>query len=639
MQELLDDIAAAEFLVAHHSKFEAQWLSRCGLDLHDLLVWDTMLGEWVTHGNVKVPFNLEATAQRHGIGGKLPMAALCLKMGIPTEDIPVSWLEPYCFQDVDLATQLYYKQMQIMEEKGLLHLMLVRCLTSTALADIEMAGCELDAERVNEEYERLTTELARLESELSIMAGGINLGSSKQLGEFLFDKLNFAIPKDFKGKPMLTAKGAYKTDKATISKLNARTAEQKKFLEAYVTYNQYSALLTKNVQFFKGVVDEYDSKFYGVFNQAVTGTHRLSSSGRKLLFTGSKKPSAAQLQNMPRQYKGMFTAHDPDYLVGESDGCFTAGHRILMSDLSWKNVEDVIVGDELLGLEEHVRSSDSYRGYDRRMLRSTVEAARTREVECIRLDLGDGTSVTVSEEHPFLVRDSHRGAYRWETAAWILSCPRKVYIRKLVDVEEDMAPRAWGKMAAYIDGEGSVGHDKIQLTQQAGTDIAQDMRDLCDELDLPYRVYNFRMSELSTKPVCSVTITGMKNLIKIQQLAKPVKLARTPTLLWEGKCPKGHNVLVVGGQRVGVQTVYSIQTSTKTYVGEGLFSHNCQLEFRVAADLGHDEVALAEIIEGADIHSFTAKVMIDAGHPDFKGLTVKEGRQKAKAHTFAPLKH
>lgn len=289
MQELLDDIGEADFLVAHNAKFELQWLSRCGLELRDVLVWDTMLGEWVIHGNVKVPFNLEATSRRHGIGGKLPMAALCLKLGIPTEEIPESWLQPYCYQDVDLATTLYYQQLAKMEELGLLHLMLVRCLTCSALADIEMAGCELDADMVNKEYDHLTSELASLEAQLSAMAGGINLGSGKQLGTFLFDTLNFAIPKDFKGKPMLTEKGAYKTDKTTISKLKAKTKEQAEFLEAYIKYNQYSALLSKNVVFFRGVVDEYDSKFYGIFNQAQTGTHRLSSSGRGLKFKTEKK--------------------------------------------------------------------------------------------------------------------------------------------------------------------------------------------------------------------------------------------------------------------------------------------------------------------------------------------------------------
>ena len=54
-----------------------------------------------------------------------------------------------------------------------------------------------------------------------------------------------------------------------------------------------------------------------------------------------------------------------------------------------------------------------------------------------------------------------------------------------------------------------------------------------------------------------------------------------------------------------------------------------QLEFRTAAFLAQDEVAMKEIETGFDVHSYTAKVISDAGQPT--------SRQDAKAHTFAPL--
>ena len=54
-----------------------------------------------------------------------------------------------------------------------------------------------------------------------------------------------------------------------------------------------------------------------------------------------------------------------------------------------------------------------------------------------------------------------------------------------------------------------------------------------------------------------------------------------------------------------------------------------QLEFRVAAFLSQDKVAMEEIATGFDVHSYTAQVISDAGQPT--------SRQEAKAHTFAPL--
>jgi len=54
-----------------------------------------------------------------------------------------------------------------------------------------------------------------------------------------------------------------------------------------------------------------------------------------------------------------------------------------------------------------------------------------------------------------------------------------------------------------------------------------------------------------------------------------------------------------------------------------------QLEFRTAAYLSQDEVAIEEVSTGFDVHAYTAKVITDAGQPT--------SRQDAKAHTFAPL--
>ena len=54
-----------------------------------------------------------------------------------------------------------------------------------------------------------------------------------------------------------------------------------------------------------------------------------------------------------------------------------------------------------------------------------------------------------------------------------------------------------------------------------------------------------------------------------------------------------------------------------------------QLEFRVAAYLSQDEVAISEVINGFDVHQYTADIISAAGQ--------QTSRQNAKMHTFAPL--
>jgi len=63
--------------------------------------------------------------------------------------------------------------------------------------------------------------------------------------------------------------------------------------------------------------------------------------------------------------------------------------------------------------------------------------------------------------------------------------------------------------------------------------------------------------------------------------------------------------------------------------GKILEADMAQLEFRAAAFLSQDGVAIEEVSTGFDVHSYTAKVISEAGQPT--------DRQTAKAHTFAPL--
>ena len=63
--------------------------------------------------------------------------------------------------------------------------------------------------------------------------------------------------------------------------------------------------------------------------------------------------------------------------------------------------------------------------------------------------------------------------------------------------------------------------------------------------------------------------------------------------------------------------------------GKILEADFAQLEFRAAAYLSQDKVAMDEVSTGFDVHSYTSQVISDAGQPT--------SRQDAKAHTFAPL--
>src|SRR5687768_10222802 len=130
MSELEEDIRGAQFIVAHNAKFELQWLKRCGIDLRDVLVFDTYLAEWVIASNRRNQWDmsLDGCATRYELGAKLHLASKCIEAGVCPSQIPTVWLEPYCYMDVELCRNLYEKQRDILFRDGLLHLALTRNL-------------------------------------------------------------------------------------------------------------------------------------------------------------------------------------------------------------------------------------------------------------------------------------------------------------------------------------------------------------------------------------------------------------------------------------------------------------------------------------------------------------------------------
>ena len=317
--ELLQDIEEAAFVVAHNAKFELQWLKRCGVNLRKVLPFCTMLGQWVLDGNLREPRALQDLARKYQLGAKGDIVSTLIKSGVCPSEIPSRWLLEYCQLDVDLCHRLFLVELGLLAEKNLMHIVHTRNITCAMLADIEFEGMVLDPVRVGDEYDRTLREFNETKHRLGELAEGVNFGSGKQLAAYLFDTLGFAIPRDHKGNELVTGKGTPKTDAATLGLLVATLPEQAEFLTLYKKYNKLDSLLTKNLTYFKKTCEERQCTFLGIFNQGITATHRLSSSGRKVTFADGKTRSV-QFQNMPRQYKVLFWSGHEDYYIGECDG-------------------------------------------------------------------------------------------------------------------------------------------------------------------------------------------------------------------------------------------------------------------------------------------------------------------------------
>ena len=324
-------VEAHSFVVAHSAKFEAQWLMRCGVDLKDVLFWCTMIGEHVIHGNLlalkhrRKDQNLDRTAKRYGLKGKLAWVSLLIKQGL-VQLVPTRYLAKYCELDVELCRDIFYQQELILEEQKKLPVFFTRMITMPVLADTEFRGMHLDADRLYKEYEKTHKEYVIYSRKMDALTGGINWKSHPQVAHYLYEDLEFEELRDRSGEPMRNAaskqfpNGQPKTDKDTVAELKATTPEQRSFVKLKKKLGVIHHALTKNLEFFKGACDEQDGVFHAQFNQTSTATHRLSSSGIPTLYAEFDKAKSVQFQNLPRVYKPLFSARRDGWLVGEVDG-------------------------------------------------------------------------------------------------------------------------------------------------------------------------------------------------------------------------------------------------------------------------------------------------------------------------------
>ena len=119
-------------------------------------------------------------------------------------------------------------------------------------------------------------------------------------------------------------------------------------------------------------------------------------------------------------------------------------------------------------------------------------------------------------------------------------------------------------------------------------------------------------------------VDGIDNFMKEDSMLH-VKLNQhiTTTGRFSGSNPNMQNI--PRGSTFPVKKVFV----SRFEEGQILEADFAQLEFRTAAYLSQDEVAINEVKNNFDVHSYTANIISSAGQ--------KTSRQDAKAHTFAPL--
>jgi DNA polymerase-1 len=192
----------------------------------------------------------------------------------------------YSCEDVDAALRLWRHFRPRLEELDLWDLFeQVEIVLIPVLAAMERAGITVDRAQLQELAREFAGSLAELEQEIYRLAGGeFNIGSPKQLGEILFEKLK--LPQGRK------TKTGYSTDAKVLENLG----RYHDLPVLIINYRNLAKLKSTYVDSLPAQIHPQTGRVHSSFNQTVTATGRLSSSNPNLQNIPIRTPEGQRIR-------------------------------------------------------------------------------------------------------------------------------------------------------------------------------------------------------------------------------------------------------------------------------------------------------------------------------------------------------
>ena len=265
---------AKDKIIGQNIKFDRNILARYGIKI-DSIKNDTMMMSYV----------LDASATRHNLDA-LSSYYLDYKTStfeevagkgvkqVTFDKVPLDLATDYAAEDADITLRLYetlepklnaIKPLQKLIEEIEIPLIEV-------LSDMEQNGTQLNAKILASQSKDLESRIKKLEKLAYEIAGEeFNLGSTKQLREIFFEKLNYRIIKKTPG-------GQPSTDEKVLQEL----AEEYELPKVLLEHRTLSKLKSTYTDKLPGQISSNTGKVHTSFHQAVTTTGRLSSSDPNL---------------------------------------------------------------------------------------------------------------------------------------------------------------------------------------------------------------------------------------------------------------------------------------------------------------------------------------------------------------------
>jgi len=291
--------------VGQNLKYDLEILANYGITVKGKF-FDTMIAHYLINPDMR--HGMDILAETYLKYSPMPIEALIGKKGKGQKtmrDVDVETVKEYAVEDADVTLQLKEIFAPELERTGTRKLFdEIEIPLMPVLAYMEQEGINLDTAYLKELSGELATDSKALELRIYETAGqSFNLGSPKQLGEILFDKLKIGGNKIKK-----TKTGQYATGEEVLSYL----ANEHQIVQDILEWRQVVKLQNTYVDALPLQVKPATGRVHTDYMQTVAATGRLSSNN-------------PNLQNIPirttrgRQIRKAFIARDENYTIVSAD--------------------------------------------------------------------------------------------------------------------------------------------------------------------------------------------------------------------------------------------------------------------------------------------------------------------------------
>ena len=273
--------------VGQNIKYDMHVLANHGITLRGV-VDDTMLESYVleahrTHG-------MDALAGRHLNRTTITYEEVAGKgaKAIGFDQVALDVATTYAAEDADVTLQLHHTLWPAIEaSERLRHIYRnIEMPTLQVLYDMERHGVLLDRDRLRAQSQQLAEQLMELERQAHELAGQpFNLGSTKQLGEILFERLGLPVVKK-------TPAGKPSTDESVLEKLALDYPLPKVLLQ----WRGLAKLKSTYTDKLPEMVDPKTGRVHTTYSQAVAITGRLASSDPNLQNIPVRTPEGRRIR-------------------------------------------------------------------------------------------------------------------------------------------------------------------------------------------------------------------------------------------------------------------------------------------------------------------------------------------------------